>query len=782
MKTKTNMNVAFTQTTKCSLGAAFVFILLAATLADAQLTPSDDAYVNSAAPTTNYGAATTLNLQSAADTTFIRFDLTAVPSGYTGSSIAKATLKLYMNSVTTAGSLNVDYVTGTWAENKITYNMQPTIGTTIAASVPLATANKAKYVEIDITAALVAWLNGTQPNDGIALVANSPLVATFDSKENTSASHPPELDIVYAGIAGVTTASGSGLTGGGSSGTLNLSMLTSCASKQVMQWNGSAWACSNAGTGTITGVTAGTDLTGGGKSGAVTLNLDTTKVPQLNAANSFSGNQSITGNLSATGSFTGQTASFSANDTTQVINVTQSGSGVAVAASSPGNAPAIFGSVTTNASGVGIAGQTAGTNGIGVSGSATSTSSGAKALGVYGSSSAPNGAGVFGQSSDATAAGIGVAGVSGSPDGFGLYAAENGGLGVGVYGRWQSGSSNFAGAQIGVWGDSSQGTGILGTSDSITGVFGESISGQGVSGFSSTSTAVYGDSDNDLGMYGFAGSSLAVGGVEGVIFANSNTGLGFTTFGVWGDTSLSGGIGVVGTADDGNALWGKNNTVNHETLYAENDSGFSGGKTPLAARFAGPGASTYCYIPRDTNDNGTGDLVCTGSKSAAVPVDGNRMVRLYAVEAADNWFEDAGSGRLSNGVAIVRFDPAFSQTINPNVEYHVFLTPKGVCTGLYVSDERADGFEVHEQPGGNSNIAFDYRIMARRKGFESVRMQDVTADFVQMKRESDVLATKLEAGKAAERARPMPRLSRPSKAAPSRSLPLAVTQAPENKK
>ena len=38
---------------------------------------------------------------------------------------------------------------------------------------------------------------------------------------------------------------------------------------------------------TITGVTAGTDLTGGGNSGNVTLNLDTTKVPTLAGANTF---------------------------------------------------------------------------------------------------------------------------------------------------------------------------------------------------------------------------------------------------------------------------------------------------------------------------------------------------------------------------------------------------------------------------------------------------------------------------------------------------------------
>jgi len=55
------------------------------------------------------------------------------------------------------------------------------------------------------------------------------------------------------------------------------------------------------GTGTVTGVTAGTDLTGGGTSGTVTLNLDTTKVPQLATNNSFTGNQTVNGNVSVVG-------------------------------------------------------------------------------------------------------------------------------------------------------------------------------------------------------------------------------------------------------------------------------------------------------------------------------------------------------------------------------------------------------------------------------------------------------------------------------------------------
>src|SRR5580658_6086072 len=139
-------------------------------------------------------------------------------------------------------------------------------------------------------------------------------------------------------ITGVTTAAGSGLSGGGTTGTLSLKVpaagitnamladskitlndsttgglttpgamtlgstytigLKACAASQILEYSGTAWNCvAPTGTGTITGVTAGTDLTGGGTGGKVTLNLDTTKVPQLSAANVFTANQTVKGSL-----------------------------------------------------------------------------------------------------------------------------------------------------------------------------------------------------------------------------------------------------------------------------------------------------------------------------------------------------------------------------------------------------------------------------------------------------------------------------------------------------
>jgi hypothetical protein len=136
-------------------------------------------------------------------------------------------------------------------------------------------------------------------------------------------------------ITGVTAEAP--ITGGGSSGNVKVGLTTACSSGQVLQWNGSKWACSSAGSGTITGVIAGTDLTGGGSSGNVTLNLDTTKVPQLGANNTFTGFEQLFNNTVIVGPITGLTEGQLAAGSPSVDNPAFGGAGFTAAAGSGGS-------------------------------------------------------------------------------------------------------------------------------------------------------------------------------------------------------------------------------------------------------------------------------------------------------------------------------------------------------------------------------------------------------------------------------------------------------------
>ena len=414
------------------------------------------------------------------------------------------------------------------------------------------------------------------------------------------------------------------------------------------------------GTGTITGVTAGTDLTGGGNSGNISLNLDTTKVPLLSAANTFVGNQIITGNLSntgninATGSITGQTGSFTANSSTSAVGVTQNGSGVGLLSQSNNGVVAVVGlSLATTGNTFGVEGAT-NTNGTGVIGQGGTGISGLGVnLGVLGSSSASNGTGVFGSG------------------------------GTGVWG--QSSNGGFAGVFL------TNG----GTSGALT------IGAEGIAGNASTVA---------FGVYG--------GSVKGSLEFSKHA---LSGAGVVGDTGQPGGYAaVVGTSDDTNAGIFYNNSPNGwTTLYAQSDESSNSGNHVIEA--FGSAFGGRCYI------DVSGNLVCTGSKSAVVPVDGGaRKVALYAVESPENWFEDFGSGKLTKGVVTITLESTFSQTVNTGIDYHVFLTPDGDCKGLYVTRKTASSFEVLELEGGQSDVDFDYRVVARRKGYENIRLADKT--------------------------------------------------------
>jgi hypothetical protein len=125
--------------------------IFGANLAYGQITPSADAYTNTAGSKTNYGASALLDVDGATQAAYIQFNLASIPATYTSVDIGRATLKLYVNSVPAAGSFNVDYVNGSWTESTINSSLAPVLGTTIAASVPITTADKNQFILIDVT-------------------------------------------------------------------------------------------------------------------------------------------------------------------------------------------------------------------------------------------------------------------------------------------------------------------------------------------------------------------------------------------------------------------------------------------------------------------------------------------------------------------------------------------------------------------------------------------------------------------------------------------------------
>jgi len=355
--------------------------------------------------------------------------------------------------------------------------------------------------------------------------------------------------------------------------------------------------------------------------------------------------------------------------------------------------------------GNGVAGITSGTAGAGVLGEASNTSG--NSWGVLGKAAGSSGTGVQGEALSTTGTTYGVQGNSASPAGTGV----------------QGTASSTTGDTAGVVGSVSSVTGraIEGDSGATAGI------SYGVIGFaaSDTGVGVYGQATATSGVnYGVSGLSASSNGVGvygvGITGSDLGGGLAGNSAGVWGDTK-NGSAGVFATADGTEAIAAYNSATNVATLFVENQEDTNSNSIVLAT-FSSYGG--YCDVFVN------GNLTCSGSVGGhAVVADGakgNRDVALYAMQSPENWFEDAGSGQLHNGAALVALDPQYAQTVNTGMDYHVFLTPNGDCKGLYVTQKSPTSFEVHELGGGNSTVAFDYRIMARRKGFENVRMADIT--------------------------------------------------------
>ncbi len=307
-----------------------------------------------------------------------------------------------------------------------------------------------------------------------------------------------------------------------------------------------------------------------------------------------------------------------------------------------------------------------------------------ESIGVKGTTKSTGGMALHGRATAKSGSTRGVEGITDSPGGTGVEG-------------WATAVTGVASGVVGV-ADSTQGIAVRGTaratSGSTIGVFGSdySTNGQGVQGWARAATG------GTLGLFGVA-DSTAGQGVQG--WAKAATG---STFGVYGVVDSVSGNGVRGWA---RATSGECAAV---TGRVDSPDGWAGRFTSEA------GNGVYISVPGGK----AGLNVAAGTKNAVVAThDGARL--LYAEEATEVLFCDYGFGRVVGGIAEVAIDPVFRETVELGQPYHVFVQPYGDAE-LWVADRRADGFSVRSHEP-ERDVAFSYRIVARRAGYEDTRLE-----------------------------------------------------------
>ena len=114
-----------------------------------------------------------------------------------------------------------------------------------------------------------------------------------------------------------------------------------------------------------------------------------------------------------------------------------------------------------------------------------------------------------------------------------------------------------------------------------------------------------------------------------------------------------------------------------------------------------------------------GSYTATGTKNALVETEHYGKRKTYCYEMSEVLFGDIGEGEVKGGRCEIIIDPIFAETVNTEKPYQVFLTPYGRGQ-IWVAERLPDKFIVE-----GDDIKFAYEIKAKRRGFETERLEEV---------------------------------------------------------
>jgi hypothetical protein len=218
---------------------------------------------------------------------------------------------------------------------------------------------------------------------------------------------------------------------------------------------------------------------------------------------------------------------------------------------------------------------------------------------------------------------------------------------------------------------------------------------------------------NQAGYFFNARSTANPANLNGVLRGEYNGTVVADYVGVYGKATT--GSNIFGVGVRGDAAWFGVQGNGTYGVYGNGNAGSASTRYGVFGTASGATTNWAGYF--------SGNHMITGTKNSAFVNQQGKAVLVNCVETPGVWFEDMASGTIQNGVAEIEFpqDLLNGVVIDAAHPFIVSITPTGDMGNFWV-EKSLTGFKVHAT-GAANGTTFDYRVSAKRKGYEDYRLE-----------------------------------------------------------